>query len=182
MDLKGLFQMSIIGKQKPQNNGVSDRFCFHCSFIFRESKQYILSQVAFTQNLLQISYHITNLAWDVGIFFHSYLEAKEIVTAVFHISPWYICVSITVLSEFPFSRIQITKHDLRLHYTKKSSHRSHCIYTDAQPDVFLQNSTTEFSLGHQTYNLGGQEGTSVLREKNAERGRRKQYVNQGILN
>lgn len=51
-------------------------------------------------------------------FFHSYLEAKKIVTSVFHISPWYICVTVTVLSKFPFSRIQITKQDLRLHYAK----------------------------------------------------------------
>lgn len=61
--------------------------------------------VAFTQDLLQLSDNIRNLTWGAGVFFHSYLEAKEFVTAVFHISLLYICASITVLSKFPFSRI-----------------------------------------------------------------------------
>lgn len=56
------------------------------------------------------------------------------------------------------------------------------IYTDAQPAVFLWNTTTKFSLGHQIHNLRGQEGTSMLREKPAEKERRKLCVKQGILN
>lgn len=119
---------------------------FHCSFKSRESSQYIPSWDGLYWRVAATIRQRKKLNLGCWGFFHSYLEAKEIVTAVFH-----YCISVFQLLcclNFPLAGFRLPNKIYG--FTKEKNqdiYRSLCIYTDAQPGVLPLNRTTKFSQG-----------------------------------